>query len=352
MVSFLKNITHSGESASGSIGSAFCNLLSRMGTSKCCPIGIDMGEDTLKLAQLSNGGKGVILVGGGSENRPVDVKPGSGNWQRWAVEAIRKLTSDGRFRGREVVAAMPASEVFIDYIRMPRTNDGSANSKKEVWSPDGKMDGGTFSKIKQKLPFDFENAVIKCVPGEEDNVLVIASERERINRYLAVYEKAELHIKAIDIWPMALINTYTRFFSRRKTDVETIVMLLDMEANCTNAVVCRHKNLLFARSIPIGTKQLDNDDILTRLVLELTACRHHFVTMYRKARIERLIFLSGSKGCGTGRDVCATIAKQLEMPAQMGDCVAAVEIANPERSGVDRRQNQFSWATAFGLSLS
>lgn len=329
---------------------------------RCGPIGVDMGDDTLKVAQLGNNGEGINLLAAGSENRPEDVKPGGGDWQRWAIEAIRRLTANGRFRGRAVIATIPASEVFIDHIKMPKIKEESPKAKKGIWCgrafaknrkrepcPDDKLQDAVFSEIKQKLPFEADDAMIKCIPTEEDNVLVIAAERKRIDRHLAIYEKANLQIKSIAVWPVALTNSYIKFFGRRKADIEAIVMLLDIEANCTNVVICRHKNLLFARSIPIGAKQFDGEKMVTRLVLELTACRRHFGSLYGGARIERLIFLSER---AVDRDVCATIAKQLEMPAQMGDCLKAVETGDPCGSGVDRRGCKFSWATAFGLSLS
>ncbi len=95
--------------------------------------------------------------------------------------------------------------------------------------------------------------------------------------------------------------------------------------------------------------------------MELTACKRQFGLIYRDAQIERLIFLSGQSGC---KDIYAKIAKQLEMPAQMGDCLAAVEIAKSCRlsrddnsqgdvgNNIDRRDHHLNWAVAFGLSLS
>jgi hypothetical protein len=71
--------------------------------------------------------------------------------------------------------------------------------------------------------------------------------------------------------------------------------------------------------------------------------------MYRKAQIERLVFLSGR---AIDKDICVTIAKQLEMPAQMGDCLAAVQVDDLSETGVDRRDSRAHWAIAFGLSLS
>jgi Tfp pilus assembly PilM family ATPase len=330
MVSFLKDHTYSKLS-----------LLRRI--AKWGPIGVDIGDDTVKMIQLVNNGNGnsVSLIAGGCKNQPGDVKTGTGNWQRWAIEAIRQLTANDKFRGRDVIAAMPAGELFIDHIKMPKAKEGTA--------PDDKMQEAIFAKTKQKLPFEPGDAMIKYVPAEENNVVIMAVERKIVDRHLAIYENANLQIKSIGVWPIALTNSYTTFFGRRKSDVQTVVMLLGIDANRTNVVICRHKNLLFARSIPIGAKQFDSDDTITRLVMELTACRRHFSSMYKKARIERVIFLAAQD---ESKSVCATIAKKLEMPAQMGDCLAAVKMVDPCSSGIDRRDCQINWATAFGLSLS
>ena len=314
-------------------------------------IGVDIGDDILKLVQLANNGKGISLVAGTSENRPQDIKPATAGWQRWAIETIRQLTANGHFRGREVIAAIPASEMFIDHIKMPKINDG-------------KLEDAIFSRIKQKLPFEpvKENTMIKCIPTEEDNVLVVATERRIIDRHLAIYEQANLQIKSIGVWPIAMANCYATFFGRRQSDIKTVVMLLDIEPNCANVVISRHRNLLFARSISIGAKHLDDEKMVTRLMLELTACRRQFSSMIPSAQIERLIFLSGR---AVDRDVCASIAKQLEMPAQVGDCLTAVEMnglycsaRDGEHQGkhlgtpMDRRDCRINWATVFGLSLS
>lgn len=315
------------------------------------PIGIDAGDDGLKLVQLGENGKGICLIAGSNENRPEDIERGSSNWQRWAIETICQLTSNGDFQGKEVIASIPTSDVFIDLIKMPNTKESE-------------LQDAVFSKIKLKLPFEplEENTVMKYIPTEEDNILVMATDRKIIDRHLAIYEKTGLAIKSIGVWPIALTNCYTRFFGRRKTDLDVIVMLICIEANQTNVVICRHKNLLFARSVSIGAKQLDEEKVVTRLVLELTACRRHFGSMYRNAQIERVIFLSDQS---VDRQICVTMAKQLEMPAQMGDCLAAIEIANSCRLGrnpegdkgclgtpIDRRDCQINWSVAFGLSLS
>ncbi|MHC4243043.1 MAG: hypothetical protein ACYSU4_11620 [Planctomycetota bacterium] len=285
-----------------------------------------MSDDTVKIVQVanSNGSSGVKLISGCSKNRPKDIELGSSDWQRWAIETLRELIANGNFRGKDVIAAMPSGEVFIDHMKMP-------------------------SAIKPKLSYDVDGAMIKYTQTEDDNILVTAVERKKIDIHLAIYEKADLRLKSIAIWPSALTSSYIKFFGRRKTDVDSIVMLLDIETNWTNFVICRHRDLLFAHSIPIGARQLEGEEAVSKLVFEIAGFRHHFSSMYKQAKIERLIFLSGQT---VDKDICATMAKQLEMSAQIGDCLAAVEIDDPYNAGIDRRGCRFSWATAFGLSLS
>jgi Tfp pilus assembly PilM family ATPase len=312
-------------------------------------IGVDVGYDSLRLAQLGSNGHGLTLIAGNHKDKPGNVNPAGSDWQRWAIDSMHLLTAYGEFHGKEVIAAMPASEVFIDHIKKPKVDDG-------------KLQETIFSKIKQKLPFESlrENTLMQYILMEEDNVMVLATERRKVDRNLAIYEEAGLSIKSIGVWPVALTNSYIRFFGRRNSDLNAIVMLLCIEADCTNVVVCRHSNLLLARSISVGFRQLDDEQAVTRLVMELTACKRQFSLMYRNSRMERLLFLSGR---ATDKEVFATIAKQLEMPAQVGDCLAAVEIAKSCRLGaaeadkqetttvIDRRDPRVNWAVAFGLSL-
>lgn len=313
-------------------------------------IGIDIGHDDVKLAQLGSKGHGLTLIAGNSKDRPEEVRPNSGDWQRWAIEAVHLMTAYGDFRGKEIVAAMPTNDIFIDHMKKPKVDNR-------------RLDDAVFAKVKQKLPFESlrDNTMMQCIPTEEDNVLVMAAERKVIDRHLAMYEEAGLSIKSIGVWPVALANCYARFFGQRRSDLDAVVMLICIEPDCTNIVVCRHKNLLLARSVAIGLKRFDDEQAVTRLVMELTACKRQFGLMYRNARIERLIFLSGRS---VAKEVCATIAKQLEMPAQMGDCLTAVEVARSCRLGrnngdkedsgirVDRRDSGVNWTVAFGLSLS
>ncbi len=99
----------------------------------------------------------------------------------------------------------------------------------------------------------------------------------------------------------------------------------------------------------MGVQGLDDERGIDRLVLDITACRRDFVAVCRNSTISRLIFLSGQ---AVERQVYAKIARQLEVQAQIGDCLVAVEMTDPACEELDRRDNHVSWATAFGLSVA
>lgn len=300
------------------------------------PIGVDITDDGLRMAQLSEGGESLVLLSGGSKSCPPDILPGTAQWQKWAIEAMRTLSIKGRFSGKYVVASIPPSDVFIDHLKVARSDNRN-------------FDETVLLKAKQKLPAEFEDAMVKYITAEEDNIVIIATSRVMIDRHLAIYEKSGLKIKSIGVWPLALTNAYMRFFGRRATDIETVVMLIDVGILRTNVAISRHKGLLFSRSIPIGIKLLQTGDMINRLIAELTGCRQNFSSIYKKAKVERMIFMSGQS---VDRDIYTVIAKQLQLPAQIGDCLSAVKTVKHRNMDMERRNCQFSWATAFGLSLS
>lgn len=300
------------------------------------PIGVDIGDGELKCVQLIAGTDGLALVSAGIKNRPDDIENHTAAWQKWAISNLKEIISEGGFHGRQTVSAMPADEILIEHIKKPKV-------------PEDQLDQAIISKIEQKLKFDSKDAVVKYIPMENDNILTMATQREKVERFLAVYEQANLHIKAIESWPTAMINTYVRFFGRRESDLNAVVCLLEIKSECTNFVVCRHKNPLYARSIPVGTNHLHRGRAEVKLMTDIEASREHFSSMYNNVYLERVIFISQSKRNINNEKYFTSIAKTMDLPAQIGDCLKAADRNIYKIKETDR---QINWATALGLSLS
>ncbi len=307
------------------------------------PAGIDVTGDSLKVAQLAFDGTYRYVQATGFEAIPEDIQYGTADWQKWIAVAVKKIIKDGAFKGSSVITSMLPQDVFIDEVRVPRT--AIANPEEAA-----------FKKVSSKFPFDPQQAMIQYIVADlgintdQINVLVMATDRTIVDRHLAIYEKAGLDIKGIAVWPLVMANTYVKFFSRRKSEASIIAMLVDVTADTSKIIICRGSDLLFARAIPIGSVHVNQGQMVQRLVSEMEACCHYFESMANSAHIERLLLLSGRSVDASFCDKMAEFAAKMQIPAQIGDVLAAVE--SKESSSIDRRDTSVDWTTAFGLSLT
>lgn len=314
--------------------------------SKVCAIGVDLGSSYLRMAQLGGVGESMYLHAVGCSQKPDDVESGGGDWQRWAASEAKTLVKKFGFKGKKVITAMPSDDVFIDQMKLPKM-------------PKDKLADAVFSKVKQKLPFDANEAMLKYVVadgiksrGGDIDVLVMATDKLKVNRHLAIYEKAGLDIQGISVWPFAMTSSFVEFFSRRREERDMVAMLMDIGTNNTNIVICRHSALLFARVIPMGFSSLESDIMIDRLMSEVGSCSRYFESISGGMRIQRLVFLAGQN---VDKCVCTKIAdfaQRLQIPAQIGDVLSAIEMKNSCEANVDKSNSHIDWATSFGLSLS
>jgi len=307
--------------------------------------GIDLGSSFLKAAQLGCDSDGLYLQAAACEKIPDGIEYGSAEWQRWALGQIKQTLGKGSFKGKDVLAAIPSGEMFIDQVKVPRA------AEKEI-------EKSAFDAVRDKLPFNADGAMIKYIHTDTSgnngqvDVLVMAAERMTVNKHLAIYEKAGLGLKGMSVWPLAMAASYTKFFGRRAEDEHAVVMLVDIGANHGNVVICKHTNLLFARVISAGYNQLAKDISAEQFMSEIDACWRYYESLTHSRRIERLIFLAGRS---VDKDICekvAQFAQKMQVPAQIGDVLGAVQIRDGQDIGIDRRGLQVDWATTFGLSLS
>jgi hypothetical protein len=321
------------------------NML-KLFTKKTFPIGVDLGGDYLRMAQLGYDGERVLLSSASNAECPPEITAGTPEWQKWAVRTIREMVKSCGFKGKSVITALPCEDVFIDQIRLPRM-------------PDKKIAQVAGEKAAPKLPFPAAEAMMQFVPIEiggsgrsEMDVLVMATPRIKIARHLAIYENAGLEICGMSVWPEAMISSFVGFFSRRKQESDHITLLVGVENPHTNIVICRQKDLLFARSIPIGFVLLRQGEMVQRLIAEIDACARYFDSVSGGQHIQRMMVLAGKVVEG---DICskiADLARRMQIPAQLGDVMSAVEKQSGCDAHIDRRNNRINWASAFGLSMT
>lgn len=300
------------------------------------PIGVDIGNDALTLVQMTDYMNTVRLLAADNIEYPADIKLGSSVWQRWAIDATAKSVAHGRFQGKKVIAALPASEVFIDTMKAPK-------------APGDDLRNAIINHLKPKIRIPPDNILTEHIKTDGDNMLVMATDKTKCYRHLAIYEKARLKVASISVWPMAILRTYTHLWARHMGQDDKPVMLLDIGKSCTNIVICDSTNLYFAHSSPVGAQNLEIDRMVDLLCSEMDMCRVKFRSTYKKAQVIHIIFVSGQ---AVDKDIYTKIAKRAQMSAQIGDCLDAVNNNHQDQAGLKNHAPHANWIIAMGLSLS
>jgi len=305
----------------------------RLNTNRACPIGVDIGDDSLTLIQMAREMDGFHLLAADRIEYPADIRLGSVAWQIWAVEALVKSVAHGRFKGKNVIAAQPSGDVFFDTIRMPeRAEDETQDA--------------IINRLRPKLGTTPDNVLIRHVRNDNENIFVMASDKTKLYQHLAIFEKAKLKVKTISAWPIAVFQAYTNLWARQMGK-DYPVMLLDIGKIRTRTVICDSTNLYFAYSSSVGATSLANDKMVDLLKSEMDIYRMRFKSIYRYT-INRIVFVSGHS---VDKDIYEKVAERAQMSAQIGDCLDSVKARRSDKADLRNRIPDASWITAMGLSL-
>ncbi|MGA2914914.1 MAG: pilus assembly protein PilM [Sedimentisphaerales bacterium] len=310
------------------------------------PIGVEITPGFVRMAQLGRDGGQITLIAGGGQSLPQGLEPYSGRWQRCVIDVVKSIYSSAPFKSKKAVTIIPSTDVLSKEIRKNLDKKDS----EEIIN----------TEARKLLPANSHGAIVKYIVlnqdsdlADEKDVLILAAEKYKVERHLAIFEKAGLDATAVTVWPVVLVNCYTNFFARRKTDVDSVVLLINAAATGCNAVICRQNDILFARAIPYGIDNLNESNDAEKPASEIEACIRYFQNTIRTATVERIILLA-NEGIDSRLVRCVlNVAKKYALPAHIGDTLAAVA-ANQDtyKRGIDSRGPKNDWTTVFGLSLS
>lgn len=213
-------------------------------------IGVDFGSDCLRLAQVQftgpSGAGEHKLIAAASADVPQHIRQNAAARIQFFIETTRELLTQGNFRGREAILALPAASMFIQHLRVGKMSE-EETKKALPWEARG------------KLPIDPSLALIRhLIAGEvyqdqepKNEVIVMAAAREFIDGLLAAAAKAKLDVIGMNVEPKALVDCFTHVY-RRKTDGDLTSCYVDIGCVATRAIIARGQQILFARAIPVG----------------------------------------------------------------------------------------------------
>jgi len=299
---------------------------------KTLPIGIDMEDESLTLIQLKKKSAGFKLVQAARIPGPTDMEPETLGWARWAIDTMKHATTKNGFKSRKVALALPVQNTYIDHLMIPMQKCQDYERK-------------IFEKIRPKLPFraTTDNTIIKYISCTEKRTLAIVLERERVNHCMALCVKADLEPVLLSVWPIAMANSYKLICPQQE---DAFVMLLDVAMERTNLVICRDAAVYYARSIPIGVRDLTIESLIIPLTEQINACRKHFYSLYGHT-IDKTIFFASNVA---DHQTMWKISRQAGLNSQLGDPFNLLQ--TPTRRGTAKDQYRPGWSIALGLSIT
>jgi type IV pilus assembly protein PilM len=347
-------------------------MIGRLKARRAGPIGLDIGTHCVKLIQFN-----------GERNRVIDAVRwdlpggnGASSDDRWRqIAAVVRRAREGRsFRGREAAIAIGAPDLFVQNVRVAK-------------SPPGEMDKVVRHEAASRIPFALDDAEFRFIEAADvrqgeatkREVILLACQREALEKALGAAEEAGLRVGAVDVEPLALVRCYGRQF-RRDEDQQQRALYVQLGAAASVVVIAKGTDVLFIKYIDVGGRHFDeavarhldmsltegallrrhNGDRRTdqqdpeiartvaeatrpaveRLAGELALCvRYHSVT-FRGQPLAHIV-ISGGEATQT---IVDQISARLDTTCELGDPLRNYEIA--VQTG---RKGQ--WDVATGLAL-
>jgi len=205
------------------------------------PFGLDIGSDSIKIAQVEGSGGRFSLVTAGMIKTPGNGLASESEKDLVMIaETIKKLMKEVNLHASEVVIALPERDVFTQVVEMPKMSTDQLN---------------------QAIPWEAENLIPRPLTevnldwqilnsaGENSTkmkVLLIAAPKEKVNKYLKVLRIADLDPLALETNTLAI----TRLLNLALPQTDSL--LVDFGAESLGTALIKQGQLLAVRSLPFG----------------------------------------------------------------------------------------------------
>lgn len=229
-------------------------------------VGLDIGSKTIKMVELAKSGdtfslraSGVVGYAGTPIEKMEDDKDIVSLGQN-----ISKLAKEANVSSKQVVIALPETQVYTRAVKFPFLTDQEIASAVR-W------------EAEQYIPIPVKDAIIQhqILERREDvsppqvSVLLVAAPRTLVEKYVKVVQTARMETIAVETEIMALV--------RSLAPPQQVVLLVDFGARSTDIAIAKNGKLVFTRSVPTA------GEALTRSVAQSFGIEHQQAEQYKRA---------------------------------------------------------------------
>ncbi|MBU1219692.1 pilus assembly protein PilM [Myxococcota bacterium] len=213
-------------------------------------VGLDIGASAVKVVQLSESRKGVVLENFGiNPLPPQSIVDGSIMNQVAVLEAIEALFSRLNIKRKDVALAVSGRNVIVKKITLPQMSVPELAEELTI-------------EMKHHIPFDrdevevdHELVVQKNAEGQME-VLLVAAKKEIILDYMELVREAGLNTSVIDVSAFAVQNIYQRC---KGINPSESIIILNIGAISTSINVVINGVTTFVRDVSIGGESVTGE---------------------------------------------------------------------------------------------
>jgi type IV pilus assembly protein PilM len=207
-------------------------------------IGIDIGSSSVKLVQLKEQ-KGVFtLQNVGILPLPLEAIVDNTLMDTSSiVETIKKLLKSLNIRVKDAACSVSGNSVIIRKISLPAM-------------PPEELEDQIHWEAEQYIPFDINDVHIdfQILASDQNDpskmeVLLVASKKEIINDYLAVFNEAGINLAVVDVDSFAIQNAFELNYD---IGPDNVVALINIGASIMNLNIVKNDISLFTRDVQMG----------------------------------------------------------------------------------------------------
>lgn len=209
-------------------------------------LGIDVGNNTLKIVELEKSGNSVLLKNYHIESlRDVALLESDGTKERVILQKIERFLKDRKIKTDKVNIAISSHSVFTRLVKLPSVDKN-------------KLEQIVKYEAQQQIPFPIDEVVwsyqlLDAADGSGDiSALLVAVKSEVAYNTFSFYESKRFMIDVIDISPLSLANS---IYHSKEIDKSSSNAIINLDATTTNIIIVEN-GLIWTRMIPMGGMRL------------------------------------------------------------------------------------------------
>lgn len=235
----------------GRVRSAAMNTLN----GNALPIAIDFGVSALKVLQLTAGDP-PSLVAAACLPTPENFLGDAAKRFEFQFKALPKLVRSVGFKGKRAMCAIPAAQMFCKHMQFPRSEsvDVAELARQAVAQA---LTCSMDALIYRHVVVEGANAGSgPAAPGVKQEVICMAASRQFVGQLMQSIRDSKLEPVGMHPECLAAMRAFEPI-NRREGDAKIATLYLDIALGSTKAWILHGNDLVFAKTIAVGGRDLD-----------------------------------------------------------------------------------------------